>query len=65
MSIIGDLKQLESAIFDDYIEIRRTSVDSILYQFFQRMDWRNDDLPSGNLIHDVLVKRLGNVKWPS
>lgn len=59
MPIVCDLKQFQASILDQYLQRSRTGVHGILDQFFQCMDWSNDDFPSGDLVHDILVKCLG------
>lgn len=58
MAIVGNLEQLKSSILDQDLEGCGTSVHSILNQFFQSMHGSDNDLPCGNLIHNIRVKCL-------
>lgn len=55
MSIVCNLQQFESSIFDQNLEGRRASVNGIFNEFLQGMNGGDNNLPSGNLINNILV----------
>jgi hypothetical protein len=53
-AIVGDLKKLETAVFDDNVELRGTGINGILQQLLQCVDRGDDYFTSGYLVDDIL-----------
>lgn len=58
MSIICDLQKLQASIFDNDLYKGRASIHCIFNQFFQSVNRRHNDLAGGDLINNILIKRL-------
>lgn len=58
MPVVGDLKKLETAVFDQDLDRGRTGIDGIFYQLFQSMHGSNNNLPCGDLVYDIWVESL-------
>ena len=59
-AIIGDLQQLQAAVFDQNLEGRGACIHGVLNQLFQRVNRGDDDLAGGDFVDNVLIKRLSN-----
>lgn len=44
MPVVGDLQQLESAIFDSDLDRRRACIERILHQLLYGVGWTMNDL---------------------
>lgn len=57
-AVIRDLKQLETAFFDDHFERCRARVHSVLHKLFEGVNGRDNYLSCRNLVHDVWIQSL-------
>lgn len=61
MPIVSDLQKLQTAFFDKNLEVGGSSIDSVLDQFFQSVDWGNNDLSCGDLVDDIWIECLKDI----
>ena len=62
MAIVGYLKKFESTFFNENVDLRRSCVNGILDEFFQRV-WRTlDNFSSSNFINDLFKNILTSKK---
>jgi hypothetical protein len=62
MAIVCDLQKLQATFFDKNFKIGGASIDSVLNQFFQSMDWSNNYFPGSNFVDNVWIESLKNVR---
>jgi hypothetical protein len=53
-AIVRDLKQLETTVFDDDVELSSPGIDGILQQLLQCMNRGDDDFSGGDFVDDIL-----------
>lgn len=54
VAVVGNLKQLETAILDEYFQCSRSGIDGVLNEFFQGVDWSDYDLAGSDLVDNIL-----------
>ena len=64
MSIVCDLQELQTSIFDNDLYECCASIHCIFNQFFQSMNRRNNDLAGGDFINNILIERLDKAISP-
>jgi hypothetical protein len=59
MTIVRNLKQLQTSLFDHYFKGCRAGINGIFNEFFESMHRRNNYLASSDLVDDIGIKGLG------
>ena len=54
-SVVCDLKQLQSAVFDENFQCRRTSIHGIFHQLLESMHWRHNDFAGRDFVDHVSI----------
>ena len=55
VAVVGDLDELEAAVFYDDIYGRGVGVEAVLDELLHGRDWPLDDLAGGDVVDDRLV----------
>jgi hypothetical protein len=55
VTIVGDLKELQSALFYQNLDRSGPGIDGVFNKFFQCVHWRYDDFAGSDLIDNDLV----------
>jgi len=63
MSVVSDLKELESAFFDENIDLRRVGIDRVFDEFFQGVGGALDDFAGSNFVDDLAVRGSLEREW--
>lgn len=62
MAIVGNLKELETTVFDEDFERRGAGINGIFDKFFEGMDGGDDDFAGRDLVYDVWRECLGRIR---
>lgn len=57
-AVISNLQELQASLLDEHFHRGRSSVDSILDQFLERLDRGHNDFAGCNLVYDICVQGL-------
>lgn len=58
MTIVGDLKQLQTAFFDQDIDLCGSCVDGVFNEFFECVRGTLDYFPRSDFVHDLRCQRV-------
>jgi hypothetical protein len=53
MAVVGDLKEFETAFFDENVDLRWFRIDAVFHEFLERIRRPLNDFPSRNFVHDL------------
>ena len=53
MAVVADLNEFETAFFDEDVNLRRSCINGVFNQFFQRVRWTLNNFSCSNFIDDL------------
>ena len=57
MSVVGDLEEFETAVFDENLDLCRVCIDRVFDEFFQRVGGTLDNFTCSDFVNDLGIRK--------